>query len=157
MTIDYLANRPELAEQLAKWSWDEWNWIYQYRGQSFDHPLKNYRERARVDGLPLALVALANDGAPIGTASLKRNDLETRTEMTPCLGGMFVVPEWRRRGVGSSLVRRALDEARRLGFRELFLWNDSPAAETLYRKLDWEEIERLEYAGRPSVAMRIDL
>ena len=70
---------------------------------------------------------------------------------------MFVVPEWRRRGVASSLVRRALDEARRLGFRELYLWTDSPAAEALYRKLDWQEIERLEYAGRPSVVMRIDL
>ena len=36
ITIDYLANHSELAEELARWSWNEWQEIYKERGQTFD-------------------------------------------------------------------------------------------------------------------------
>ena len=158
ITIDYLANRPELAERLARWSWNEWQWVYNQRGQTFDHALKNYQERSNRDCLPLALVALDKDnGEIIGTVSLKPNDLEIRLAMTPCLGGMFVPPEWRRRGVASLLVRRAVEEAARLKLPILYLWTDSPGAEALYLKLGWTVIERMEYGGKPIVAMKIEV
>jgi predicted N-acetyltransferase YhbS len=98
-------------------------------------------------------VAFADTGQPIGTVSLKHNDLESRPDITPCLGGMFVVPEWRRRLVASLLVRRVLDEARRLGYETVYLWTDSAAAEALYLKLGWKVLERMDYAGKPSLTM----
>lgn len=156
ITIDYLANHPELAEQLAQWSWSEWQWIYEQRGNSFADGLKNYRERANTDCLPLALVALAGEEL-IGTVSLKLQDLEIRPEIENWLGGMFIAPPWRRRGVATFLMERIVEEARKLNLTELHLWAVAPEAEALYLKLGWEIVERTEFGGRSIVVMRREL
>jgi GNAT superfamily N-acetyltransferase len=152
--IDYLANHPELANELARVSWAEWQPIYQERGQTFEHALKNYRDRTNTDCLPLALVAL-HGGELVGTVSLKFHDLDTRPDIDPWLGGLFVVPEWRGRGVGSLLMRRAVEECTRLKIPTLFLWTSS--AEGLYLKLGWRAIERTDYCGKSIVIMQIDV
>jgi GNAT superfamily N-acetyltransferase len=151
--IDYLANRPELIDLLAKISWEEWRSIYEQRGETFQDALRKYRERLNIDCLPLALVAIAGDHL-VGTVSLKHNDLDIRPEIDPWLGALFVTPEWRGRGVGSSLMRRAVEEAARLRIPRLFLWTSS--AEGLYRKLGWSAIERTDYCGQRIVIMRKD-
>jgi len=80
--IDYLANHPALADELAKVSWAEWPSIYEARRQTFADVLKTCRERMNVDHLPLALVAFDGDKL-VGTVSLKPHDLEIRPELTP--------------------------------------------------------------------------
>lgn len=152
--IGYLANHQELADELARNSWAEWRSIYERRGQDFNHALTTYRERANIDRLPLALVALDGE-KPAGTVSLKPQDLEIRPELTPWLGGLFVVTEWRRRGVGSLLMQTAVEEARRLRLEKLLLWTSS--AEAMYLKLGWRPIERVDYCGKRIVIMQIDL
>jgi len=152
--IDYLADHPAVADELAKISWTEWRSIYEARRQTFADVLKTCRERMNIDRLPLALVALDGDKL-VGTVSLKPQDLEVRPELTPWLGGMFVVPEWRRRGVASLLMQRAVEEARRLKLATLYLWTSS--AEGLYRKLGWQPVEGLDYCGKHIVVMRSDL
>jgi predicted N-acetyltransferase YhbS len=153
ITIDYLANRPEFAEELARLSWAEWQTIYQERGQTFEHALKNYRERLKTDGLPLTLVALKGEEL-MGTVSLKCNDLDLRPDLDPWLGALLVLPNWRQRGVGSLLMRRAVEEARRLHLPQLFLWTSS--AEGLYLKLGWSVVERTSYCGKQIVIMQIE-
>ena len=152
--IDYLANHPAVADGLAKISWTEWRSIYEARRDTFADVLKACRERMNIDHLPLALVAFDGDKL-VGTVSLKPQDLEVRPELTPWLGGLFVAPEWRHRGVASLLLKRAVEEARRLKLAKLYLWTSS--AEGLYRKLDWQPVERLDYCGRRIVVMRSDL
>ena len=154
ITIDYLANYPDLADELARLSWTEWRSIYEQRGETLSDSLRKYRERINIDRLPLALVALA--GAElVGTVSLKHNDLDIRPEISPWLGGVFVIPEWRQRGVASLLMRRAVEEARRLNLERLFLWTAS--AESLYLKLGWQPVERTEYCGKSIVIMQLDV
>ena len=151
LTIDYLANHPELAAELARWSWSEWRALHEARGRTFDDGVNSYRERAQIDALPLALVAFA--GAElVGTASLVVQDLATRPEITPWLASVYVVPEWRRRGIAALLVERAVVEAQRLSLPALFLWTSS--AETLYAKLGWRVIERTAYCDKPIVIMQ---
>ena len=58
IVIDYLANCPELLDELARLSWKEWQEIYQQREQTLEDSLKNYRERMNTDRLPLTLVAV---------------------------------------------------------------------------------------------------
>ena len=152
--IDYLANHCELVDELARLSWAEWQPIYRGRGQTFEHALKNYRERTNTDCLPLTLVAL-HGAELVGTVSLKFQDLDTRPDLDPWLGALFVVPSWRRRGIATLLMHRAVDEARRLNLRGLFLWTSS--AEGLYLKLGWQAIERTEYCGKSIVIMKMDV
>src|ERR1700731_1858174 len=152
ITIDYLANQPEFADELARLSWAEWQPIYQQRGQTFDDALNNYRQRTNTDRLPLALVALHGEEL-VGTVSLKFNDLDIRRDLNPWLGALLVLPSWRQRGVGSMLTHRALEEARRLNLPRLFLWTSS--AEGLYLKLGWRVVERTSYCENQIVIMEM--
>jgi GNAT superfamily N-acetyltransferase len=154
VTIDYLANHPELADELARFSWVEWQPIYEERGQTFNDALRSYRDRTKIDSLPLALIAFGGDDQLVGAVSLKAQDLDIRPQITPWLASLFVVPAWRRKGVGSLLIQRILGEARRLHLPKLFLWTSS--AEALYLKLGWQQVERTDYCGSRIVVMQID-
>ena len=154
IAIDYLANCPEFLDALAQLSWKEWQEIYQQREQTLDDCLKNYRERTNTDRLPLTLVA-AHGGELVGMVSLKYHDMDTRPDLDPWLGGLLVLPEWRNHGVGTMLMHRATEEARRLKVPRLYLWTHS--AEGLYRKLGWQVVERSDYFGKEAVVMQVDL
>jgi predicted N-acetyltransferase YhbS len=58
----------------------------------------------QTDSLPLALVA-STDGELLGMGALREHDLPSHEEFTPWLGGMFVLPQHRRKGVGAALCR----------------------------------------------------
>jgi GNAT superfamily N-acetyltransferase len=90
----------------------------------------------------------------IGMVSLKFHDMDTRPDLDPWLGGLLVLPEWRNRGVGTMLMHRATEEARRLNISRLYLWTHS--AEGLYHKLGWQVVERTNYFGKEAVVMQID-
>ena len=87
--------------------------------------------------------------------SLKYHDMDTRPDLDPWLGGLLVLPEWRNHGVGTMLMHRATEEARRLKVPRLYLWTHS--AEGLYRKLGWQVVERRDYFGKEAVVMQTDL
>lgn len=154
ITIEYLANRPEYIDELARLSFLEWQDIYAQRGQTLAHLVKIYRERTNIDCLPLTLVALL-DARLIGMVSLYFFDLPTRLDLDPWLGGLFVLPEWRNRGLATKLVHRATEEARKLKVSRLYLWTSS--AESLYQKLGWQAIERIQYFGHDAVVMQMNL
>ena len=167
IAIDYLANYPELIDELARLSWKEWQDVYQQRQQTLDDSLKNYRERLNTDRLPLTLVAVrahhgksltelaVNCGELVGMVSLKFHDMDTRPDLDPWLGGLLVLPQWRNRGVGTMLMHRATEEAGRLNVSRLYLWTHS--AEGLYDKLGWQVVERTNYFAKEAVVMQLDL
>ena len=154
IAIDYLANCPELVDELAHLSWKEWQEVYQQREQTLEDSLKNYRDRMNTDRLPLTLVAVQL-GELVGMVSLKFRDMDTRPDLDPWLGGLLVLPEWRNRGVGTMLMHHATEEARRLNVPRLYLWTHS--AEGLYHKLGWQVVERSNYFGKEAAVMQIDL
>ena len=69
----------------------------------------------------------------VGTAAGIPGDVEGHAELV----GMWVHPDWRRRGIGGLLVRAVIDWAAAAPFRAIDLWvtvgND--AAEALYARL----------------------
>lgn len=67
------------------------------------------RAAAEVDGPGLVLARSVEDGRPVGCASL------TIRDGVATLGGMSTLPEERRRGVQSELIRYRLDRAREAG------------------------------------------
>jgi GNAT superfamily N-acetyltransferase len=60
------------------------------------------------------------------------------------VGGMWVAPAWRRRGVGRMLLRAVANWASERGLRRLGLWapSHSPAAIALYRQAGFRETGR---------------
>ena len=82
-------------------------------------------QAASGDRLPLALVAL-HEGCAIGAVNLVDNDDEDHPAWHPWLAGMVVAQAWRGRGVGTALVRALLGQARRLGFKHVYLGTDGP-------------------------------
>src|SRR5437588_10920868 len=154
IAIDYLGRCPEFVDALARLYWKEWQEIYQQREQTLEDCLKNYQERMNSDRLPLTLVAV-HGGELVGMVSLKYHDMDTRPDLDPWLGGLLVLPEWRNQGVGTILMHRAIEEARRLKVPRLYLWTH--AAGGLYRKLGLQVIERSDYFGNDAVVMQIDL
>jgi predicted N-acetyltransferase YhbS len=84
-------------------------------------------ERLREDRLPeagLSFVACA-DGRVIGTVRLW-NIAAGPGRPALLLGPLAVAPDFRRCGIGSDLMRRAIEHARRRGHRAVLLVGDAP-------------------------------
>jgi predicted N-acetyltransferase YhbS len=75
--------------------------------------------------IPIALVATVG-GTPAGTVSLIENDDEQRPYLRPWLAALYVAPEYRSQGIGSSLVNALRARADKLGESEIFLGTDNP-------------------------------
>jgi GNAT superfamily N-acetyltransferase len=133
--IERLADRPDCVETLAEWALAEWP-------ESMRHSLRdavlNFAARANVDRLPLGLVALECE-LPVGMATLALDrppqELGWENAFVPCLAGLYVVPAWRRKGIGSALCDYVAGEALRLGFEEIHLYTVDAAE--FYQARGW--------------------
>ena len=93
----------------------------------------------------------ASNSVLIGTASLIEHDVPTRAELTPWLASVYVDPRFRKRGIGSALVRAVLQEARNLGLEKLYLI--TPDQVPFYRRQGWQEMEEIVYRGEAVTIM----
>lgn len=148
MKIAYLADHPECIPELAQLHHAEWSYL---------HPDETIEDKTRYlmnncgrGGVPSFIIAI-DDAELVGSASLIEQDMDNREELTPWLADVFVKPEYRGRGVATSLIRRIEDEARSAGIVRLFLY--TPDAAELYRRLGWIVIETCEYKGAAVVIM----
>ncbi len=122
--VDHLLNHPHHLPLVAGWIYREfWAGRPGYCVEGFEARLREARDPDRI---PLSLLALA-DGTPAGTVNLVENDNPLRPDLRPWLAALVVMPEYRRHGIGSRLVRELVGHARRLGLGEMFLGTDIPA------------------------------
>ena len=101
-------------------------------------------------GAPQTFVLLEDD-RPVGTATLAREDLDERPELTPWLAGVFVVPDRRGRGYVQHLLA-VFEAACRAASIEV-VWLYTSKAERIYRRAGWETVEVIERQGRRSVTL----
>lgn len=149
LTIDYLAKYPQFVPVIAGCVFDHWGKMY--RMPSVEDQIEKISERLNIDRFPLAFVALSGV-VPVGTASLKIQEMTTHKHFYHWLGTVYVLPEHRNRGIGSALVQNAEIKARELGVKTLYL--HTPDKERFYLKRDWETIERPVYFDMPVVIMK---
>jgi predicted N-acetyltransferase YhbS len=152
MEIVPLADHPEHIPRLARWHLAEWGRYGSGRTQASTE--ERLHRHVASGGIPLTMVAV-EDGEPVGSAALVWNDMKTRPEIRPWLADVVVAPAWRRRGIGSKLVRRLVERARELGVETLYLY--TPDQDQLYERLGWETVERLDYRDEEVVLMKIGL
>ena len=152
MKFAYLVDRPELFPLVAQWNWEEWGSLLVERSAAeFERWL---RIHVRREAVPTTLLVFESD-AVVGTVSLVDHDLENRTDLSPWLASLYVVPAQRGKGFGRALVWAAMDEARRLGFETLHLY--TPGQEAFYAALGWERADAMRYRDRSITIMRCRL
>ena len=142
MRISYLADRPELAAQLIPGLLEHWSYVF--REQTAADRAAKFNAHLNREDLPIAWVAHEGDLA-LGTAALRKTDLEGREDLGPWLGGVFVAPSHRGRGIASDLCRVVESKAHAQGVSRLYLFTHGQ--ERLYERLGWSTIERTEWHG----------
>ncbi|MDB4984753.1 MAG: family N-acetyltransferase [Patescibacteria group bacterium] len=118
----YVANlkdHPELVRIVAKWLWKEW---YLWQGKSLSYVIYKI-EHSMTDAIPQTFVAIRN-GVPIGTAALLNHDLNSRPDLGPWLGSLFVPKKFRGLGISRMLRDSRIEEAKRLGYEKVYLISD---------------------------------
>ncbi|RAL20751.1 GNAT family N-acetyltransferase [Lujinxingia litoralis] len=144
----------ELAEMRKVARWHQEEWAHLSPKKSVASRVRELRESAVTEGLPLTLVAVEEE-AIVGTISLAEEDLETYPECGPWLSTVYVDESVRRRGIGSRLVRRVEKVAADQGVEELYLY--TPDQAPLYERLGWEVVAVETYRGEEVTVMRRDL
>lgn len=149
MRIEYLADNKELVPILAQYNYEQWG---KTAWKNVDEVINAYSETANKDKIPLTVVALDDDNRLLGFASLIKNDMETRQDLSPWLAALYVLKEHRKKGVGSALIKRIIVEATSLKIPRVYLFTDDHRA-NYYSKQGWKLIEKVDYKGFDSVIM----
>ncbi len=134
--IEYLANNPEFIDIVAHYWQQEWSVDKSEVG--FAKRKAGIEQKLNTNWIPLIMIAIEG-GVCVGTIALFDHDLKSRADLTPWLGGVFVAPEHRGRGVARELVNTAVSEAKDLGIKTLYLHTEG--ANGLYEKLGWSFME----------------
>ncbi len=149
LCVGYLADATAALPVLASAFRDE-SPVY-FRDWSVDEVIARLLEPAcQRAALPMALVALDGDTVA-GTVALRPDSITTHPHLGPWLAALLVMPAYRRRGIGSMLIRATEREAARLGIPLLYA---GTAAVPLFTRLGWETIEHVTYCGSPLAIVR---
>src|SRR5882724_4227855 len=140
--IERLANHREHLPMIVQWFEREWPAHYGANGQAdAEADLRSYGGNSE---LPIGIIAFC-DGEPCGVAALKRDSIPIRSHLTPWAGAGFVLPSFRRRGIGASLLAGVEQVAREFGFGRVYCATSTSAS--LLERSGWHFIERINHAG----------
>lgn len=133
---------------VASWTYAEWGRLNP--GYTAESWREAFRRECGDGGVPSVFVAMEGD-QPVGTAALMARDMDSRPALTPWLASVFVLPEWRGQGIASALIRRVEEEAAAHGIGRFYLF--TPDQQALYRRLGWQDHEKLCYRGEEVTIM----
>ncbi len=114
-----------------------------------------YSESQTPGTMPVVLVALDGERF-VGTASLISDDeLPDAPEPGPWVAAVYVADEYRRRGIGTSLVNELQRRASSAGITKIFLYTESGA--TWYEAMGWQRLRTSELSGHDVTVMSLDV
>ncbi|MBN1883299.1 MAG: GNAT family N-acetyltransferase [Deltaproteobacteria bacterium] len=135
--IVYLADVPQYLPIVAYWNYREWH----IGKRSFDEIIRRYQARMNYTDIPITLVAV-EDTMPVGSVSIKMDDLMDRTDLNPWLASLYVVADYRGRGIGNKLLQAVQDTAGAVGIARLYLYTHT--ANALYERDGWSNVDTFE-------------
>ena len=132
MEVYNLADKPEYLQKVVDVLYQEWG------NHSESNSNRNYWESwvkssLSTTDVPQTLIGL-EDETLIATASLWRCDLQSRQDLFPWFGGLWVKPEYRMQGIGTMMQTTAIEKLRLMGYRTVYLFTDLIG---FYEKSGW--------------------
>lgn len=105
-------------------------------------------------------VLMTIDNLPVATGGLYNHvgllDREPRFKIHKnWLALVYTKPEYRNNGYGALVCNHIQDHSKELGLKEIFLFTHM--AESLYRRLGWQQLEKLTLGGKNIVVMKKEL
>jgi len=142
LRIEYLVDHPEAIPVLQVWFETEWAAYYGPGGPgNAEQDLMAYSSREK---LPIGVVAYFEDQL-CGIAALKPDSIQTHMHLGPWAAAGLVPPEFRRRGIGTSLIRALEAVAKEHGYSAIY--SGTSTATGLLERNGWQFMERVKYNG----------
>ena len=154
MKIDYQVVKcsdKQTVELIANWYLSEWN----ISKETTIQKLSNFPDQ----GFPFQ-VLMTIDDKPVATGGIYEHvallDREPKFRVyKPWLALVYTIQENRSKGYGALLCEKIQSMAKDMGLKELFLFTHT--AESLYRRLEWEQLERIQIGEKNIVVMKKQL
>lgn len=140
-------------ELIASWYLKEWNIpIETTTKQLSSFVIDN-------GNVPFQILMLLNN-EPIATGGIYNHVgllyREPRFKIyTPWLALVYTTPENRNKGYGVLLCKKIEALSKEIGLKEIFLFTHT--AESLYKRLSWQQVERIELNGKNIVVMKKEI
>lgn len=134
-----LSDKPELLQVVAQWAYDQWWSSDPYK--TVEMVAESWKKRIADKGIPLTIVGEL-DRKPIGMVSLVECDvgMEHRMELSPWVAAVYVVPSFRRKGVGGMLLKKITARAAAMSIPRVYLYTHDQSE--FYKSHGWAILER---------------
>lgn len=145
ITVELLCHRHDLKRLVSSWLLTEWPEWY---GSSGPGDLSRDIEAfsASPSALPVGLVVFSED-EPVGFGALKQDSIPTHLHLTPWAAAGFVLPAYRRHGIGAALLRALVSHAASLGYPAVYCGTST--ASTLLERSGWHLLEVVIHEDKP--------
>jgi GNAT superfamily N-acetyltransferase len=138
LRVEWLADHPEVLPILREWFETEWEAYYGPAGPgNAQQDLAAYASRC---ALPIGVIAFWENQL-CGVAALKPASIATHSHLAPWAAAGLVSPPYRRRGIGTTLVRALEDLARHLGYARIYCGTST--ASRLLKRRGWHIMDRV--------------
>jgi N-acetylglutamate synthase-like GNAT family acetyltransferase len=141
----------ELIELIADWYLDEWNIDREKTIQqlsAFSENSTDFQIVMKLDNIPIATGGIY--------PHVRLQDVEPKyKDLGPWLALVFTKNEYRKKGYGALLCEKIQEVSKSMGTKKIFLFTHT--AETLYKRLDWQQLERINLQGKEIVVMTKEL
>ncbi|MDX1637211.1 MAG: GNAT family N-acetyltransferase [Balneolaceae bacterium] len=153
MEFRYLADHTEYIPTIAERYFRQWGDRSEAENpKELQQVLHAYTNRRKI---PLMLLAMEQDNL-LGVVQLKYREMDIYPEKLHWLGGIYVLPEMRGRGIAMKLVGHAEEIARAMKINTLYLQTERLDG-GLYATLGWQPVEQVRYKGYDVLVMKKEL
>lgn len=135
LRIVSLSEAPDHFWPVAQWIYDQW---WATPDNSVQVVSEQLKEHLADHPLPCTLVAVVGD-QPVGSLCLLENAGPTRPAIAPCLAALFVLPEFRHRGVATRLLEAGYAKAKAQGVSRVYF--TVPEQEDFLARRGWQVLE----------------
>ena len=134
ISIEKLREYPEFTRTVVDWLYSEWG------KDNYDYWYSWILSSTVSDVVPQTFIAIVNN-AIVGTYSLWRCDLQSRQDLFPWLGGLYVLPSFRGKKyngktIGEHMLSDAIQRSRLANFERLYLFTNKTI--DYYVRNGWE-------------------